>query len=242
MGYCRNASSRARKTCSRPTLTASVGSSVWTCSQPYLRFGWVTFQNHVHSFKSSASSNPWFRGLFWEHDTLRIPPGCSSGCFQRPHWYNRMGRLWNSSSVKVELASCDKLLDKNPAPTPWTNLPWKIQCVKSFKIIYSTNLDPLCKTWTWLIFRMDGDTRCWNTQVAPHFLPQKRHRFFSPLTSPKGPWIATFHCAWHFGLRRLWFRIGGPQSGYGVVLLGIPWFVQQWTIQNYQIWIIKYYK
>ena len=148
------------------------------------------------------------------------PPGCSSGCFQSPHWNNRMGRLWNSSSVKVELASCDKLVDKNPAPTPSTNLPWKIHLCK---IIYSTNLHPLCRTWTWLLFHMDGDTWCWNTQVAPHFLPKKRHQFFSPLTSPKGSWIATFHCAWHFGLWRLWFRIGGTPK-WCLILFNIVWY------------------
>lgn len=203
MGYCRNASSRARKTCSRPTLTASVGSSVWTCSQPYLRFGWVTFQNHVHSFKSSASSNPWFRGLsgmfiqMFSGSSLIEPNGPPLKLFQRE---GGVGILRQIAGQKPSPNPLNKPAMENPV------------C----KIIYSTNLHPLCKTWTWLIFRMDGDTRCWNTQVAPHFLPKKRHRFFSPLTSPKGPWIATFHCAWHFGLWRLWFRIGGPQSGYGV--------------------------
>ena len=142
------------------------------------------------------------------------PPGCSSGCFQSPHWNNRMGRLWNSSSVKVELASCDKLVDKNPAPTPSTNLPWKIHCAKSSILqTFIHCVEPEHDSFsTWMVTR-DVEIPRWH----PIFCPKNATSFSVLWHLRKGHELQLFIVPGILGYGGYGSELGDPKVVFNIV-------------------------
>lgn len=123
MGYCRNASSRARKTCSRPTLSAVLSEHA---------------ANHISGLVGLRSkimcipSNPrLLQILGFVVSFESMTPSGSSGMFIRMFSESSLKQP-NGPPLKLfQREGGDKLVDKNPAPTPSTNLPWKIHCAKS---------------------------------------------------------------------------------------------------------------
>ena len=139
MGYCRNASSRARKTCSRPTLSAVLSEhaanhisglvglrSKIMCipSNPRL----LQILGFVVSFESMTPSGS--SGMFirmFSESSLKQPNGPPLKLFQRE---GGVGILRQIGGQK-------------PSPNPFNKPAMENPLCK---IIYSTNLHPLCRT------------------------------------------------------------------------------------------------
>ena len=133
------------------------------------------------------------------------------GCFRV--LIDTTGRLWNSSSVKVELASCSKMATEPPKPLQQT-WPWKIYCVE-VSILRTKNINnfPWHGWWCW-----NTSSSLPNNALEPSFDISERARncnfAFKCLA-----FLALAARNQNWGTQKwLWYE-------------GFPWFVE-WTIQN----------